>query len=121
MASNGPGPASAILVAALLTIATAGLAGVSRLLASGTLGRNHLVGIRLPALLASEEAWQRGHQAAVRPLTITAVLALLALVGSVLVSRHVLEYLIFLGIALGIVIIGVVVAAVVAVRAARCL
>ncbi|QGN33719.1 SdpI family protein [Microlunatus sp. Gsoil 973] len=117
--NNGPGLGPAILVAALITVALAGLAGVSRMLAGGTIGPNPLVGIRLPALLASERAWQGGHRAAVRPLTITALVAFLALVGSVVAAGTVLWYLIFLCTALAFVIIGVVVAAVVAVRAAR--
>lgn len=89
------------------------------MLGNGTLGPNPLVGIRLPALLDSEEAWQRGHRAAVRPLTGAAIAGFLALVGSVLVSRHVLPYLVFLGIALVVMIIGVIVAAIAAVRAAK--
>lgn len=119
VANTGPGLGPAILVAVLFTVALAGLAGVSRMLANGTLGPNPLVGIRLPALLASEEAWQRGHQAAVRPLTIAAVVGFLALVGSVVTSRAVLPYLFFLGVALVVVIVGVVAAAVLAVRAAK--
>lgn len=119
LVNTGPGPGPAILVAALLTIALAGLAFVSRMLANGTLGPNPLVGIRLPALLASEEAWQRGHQAAVGPLTIAAVIGFLALVGSVLTSHAVLPYLFFVGVALVVMIIGVVLAAVRAVRAAK--
>jgi hypothetical protein len=78
-----------------------------------------LVGIRLAALLASEQAWQHGHRAAVRPLTVAAVLGFLALVGSVVASGDVLWYLVFICIALAVVIIGVIVAAVVAVRAAK--
>lgn len=119
LATAGPGPGSAILVAAFLTVALAGLAFVSRMLGNGTLGPNPLVGIRLPALLDSEDAWQRGHRAAVRPLTVAAVIGFLALVGSVLVSRHVVAYLVFLGIALVVMIIGVIVAAIAAVRAAK--
>jgi len=119
LATAGPGPGSAILVAAFLTVALAGLAFVSRMLGNGTLGPNPLVGIRLPALLDSEEAWQRGHRAAVRPLTTAAVVGFLSLVGSVVASRHVLVYLVFLGIALVVMIIGVIVAAVLAVRAAK--
>ena len=118
-ATPGPGPGSAILVAALLTVALAGLAFVSRMLGTGMLGPNPLVGFRLPALLDSEAAWRRGHQAAVRPLTVAASVGFLALVGSVLASQHVLPYLIFLGIAMAVMIIGVIVSAVVAVRAAK--
>lgn len=118
-ATPGPGLASAILVAALFTVALAGLAFMSRLLGNGTIGPNPLAGIRLRPLLASEEAWRAGHQAAVRPLTIAAVLGFVALVGSVLASRHGQLYLILLGIALLVVIIGVIVAAVLAVRAAK--
>jgi len=107
------------VVAAFLTVALAGLAFVSRMLGNGTLGPNPLVGFRLRPLLRSEEAWQRGHEAAVRPLTIAAAVGFLALVASVIGSRHVLLYLIFLGIALAVMIVGVILAAVLAVRAAK--
>ena len=119
LATAGPGPGSAIVVAAFLTVALAGLAFVSRMLGNGTLGPNPLVGFRLRPLLRSEEAWQRGHEAAVRPLTIAAAVGFLALVASVIGSRHVLLYLIFLGIALAVMIVGVILAAVLAVRAAK--
>jgi hypothetical protein len=119
LATAGPGPGSSILVAAFLTVALAGLAFVSRMLGNGTLGPNPLVGFRLRPLLRSEEAWQRGHEAAVRPLTIAAAVGFLALVASVIGSRHVLLYLIFLGIALAVMIVGVILAAVLAVRAAK--
>lgn len=119
LATPGPGLGSAILVAAFFTVALAGLAFISRLLGNGTLERGPLIGFRLRPLLRSEEAWRAGHQAAVRPLTIAALAGFLALVGSVVTSRHGLLYLIFLGIALVVVIIGVIVAAVLAVRAAK--
>ena len=43
------------------------LAVISTLAARGTLRRNHGMGIRLPALFASDAAWQAGHAAAVTP------------------------------------------------------
>lgn len=46
---------------------------VSKSAASGRLGRNHAVGIRVASLLDSDEKWRVGHGAAVAPLRITAL------------------------------------------------
>lgn len=60
-----------ILVRALLVVVMAGsgvaLIWMARATASGRLGRNQLAGIRLPATMASDEAWLVAHQAARRP------------------------------------------------------
>ena len=45
------------------------------LCSSGTIGRNPVVGIRVPALLASDEAWKGGHRAAVLPTVVAAIAA----------------------------------------------
>ena len=50
------------LPAVLLLAGIATIAG-----ARGTLRRNHLFGIRIPSLLASDEAWTAGHRAAIVP------------------------------------------------------
>ena len=49
---------------ALLFIVAGGLvAGLSRKLASGTVGRNAAMGLRLPSTLRSEAAWNAGQKA----------------------------------------------------------
>lgn len=49
---------------ALLFIVAGGLvAGLSRKLASGTVGRNASMGLRLPSTLRSEAAWHAGQRA----------------------------------------------------------
>ncbi len=48
----------------------------------GALRLNHLFGVRLPSLMASEAAWRRGHAAAVLPAALAFGLAVIAsLVG----------------------------------------
>ena len=49
--------------------------------ARGRLGVNHLAGIRFRHVMASPEAWQAGHRAALVPVTVGCALA----VGSVVV------------------------------------
>lgn len=49
--------------------------------ARGRLGVNHLAGIRFHHVMASPEAWQAGHRAALVPVTIGCALA----VGSIVV------------------------------------
>jgi hypothetical protein len=77
------------------------------------------VGFRLPPLLASDRAWLRGHQATIRPLSISAAVGIAALIASVVLSRYAWPYLITLGIALCSLIIGVIVATVRAVQEAK--
>lgn len=48
---------------------------VARATASGRLGRNKVAGIRVPATLASDEAWRAAHQRAERPTLVGAALA----------------------------------------------
>ena len=55
------------------------------------LPRNSLIGIRLPALMASDEAWEKGHQAAVRPLLSIAPAGIALAVGALLLSGAVSE------------------------------
>lgn len=116
---TGPGIGPAILTAALLSAATVGLVAISRLLGSGTIGQGAMIGFRLPPLLRSDEAWMRGHQAAVAPMTVAGVIGILALIGSVLLSGTVMPYLVALATALLALVIGIVVATVRAVRTAR--
>jgi hypothetical protein len=53
----------------LLLVVVCALAG------RGTLRLNHLVGIRLAPLLRDEDAWRRGHAAAVGPSVVAFVVA----------------------------------------------
>jgi hypothetical protein len=55
------------------------------LCASGTIGPNPLVGIRLPALLASRDSWRTGHRIALLPVWIAAGVACVLGVAAVLI------------------------------------
>jgi len=52
--------------ATLLLVAVAWAAG------AGLLRRNHILGIRIPPLFASDATWRAGHAAALPPAAITA-------------------------------------------------
>lgn len=54
-----------VVVGVSLLIAVSGLSVpyISRRAASGRLKRNHVAGIRIPATMASDEAWVAGHRA----------------------------------------------------------
>lgn len=56
-----------VVVGLSLLIAVAGLSVpyISRRAASGRLKRNHVAGIRIPATMASDEAWVAGHKASI--------------------------------------------------------
>jgi len=56
-----------MLVAVVTVVATA-------LPARGVIGRNAVIGIRTRALMRDDKAWQRGHRAAVLPVSMAAVL-----------------------------------------------
>lgn len=73
--TEGPGLLSAVLVAILLLAVAAALGLLARALGRGRIERNHVIGIRIPSLLASDEAWRRGHAAAERPLMRTMIAA----------------------------------------------
>lgn len=51
------------------------------LCAAGVIRANRFVGIRWPVLRTSEEAWQRGHRAAIAPTYIGSLLAIAAGIG----------------------------------------
>jgi hypothetical protein len=55
--------------------------GTTLAAARGWLGVNHLAGIRFRHVMASPEAWQAGHRAALVPVTVGCALA----VGSIVV------------------------------------
>lgn len=60
-ANRMPWP-GAIGLALLFIIAGGLVAGLSRKLASGSVGRNGLMGLRLPSTLRSDEAWHAGQK-----------------------------------------------------------
>jgi hypothetical protein len=51
------------------------------LCAAGVIRANRFVGIRWPVIRASEEAWQRGHRAAIAPVFIGGFLCIAAGIG----------------------------------------
>lgn len=57
-------PAAALLVGALMLLTGAAVSGLARRAADGRLRRNGVAGIRTPATLRSDDAWQAGHEAA---------------------------------------------------------
>ncbi len=64
------------------------VAEVGRRSSAGRLGRNHLVGIRVPATLESDEAWRAAHLAAGRTLVVAglgsaALTVVAAIAGSI--------------------------------------
>jgi len=65
-----------VFAAVIVAVLTVAVAIAMSLCARGVIGRNPLVGIRIPSFFESDEAWKRGHRAAVVPTVIAAVLAL---------------------------------------------
>jgi|GEM_PF-6438421 hypothetical protein len=55
------------------------------LCANGRIKRNLFVGIRLPQVMASEQTWETGHKAAMFPVTVGGMLAVVIGLGSELV------------------------------------
>lgn len=83
--------------------------------ATGRLARNQTMGIRIPPTMASEEAWQAGHRAA---LPVTWLLVPVAAAADLAAINGVAAMLTMLLWAIAIVVV-VTIAAVVAGRAAR--
>lgn len=114
-----PPIASAILVAILLVVGNLLVILMLTLCANGTIMRGGLAGIRTGATRSSDEAWLGGHIAA-RPIAqigngVGAVLG----AATLLVSHTVGPYLSVLGATVVVTLGAVVVASVVAHRAAR--
>lgn len=105
-----------MIPAALVAGAAVVVAAVTLLAAVGRLRRNSIAGIRIPALLASDEAWRTGHRAAVLP-TIGAAIVCVVLAAVVLTGRPVA----YLGAPLEIVVlvIGVIAGSLLARRAVQ--
>jgi len=70
--AEGEAAAGQIIAVAAILLACGLAFLVTRAAAAGRLKRNHLAGIRVRSVMASDEAWRRGHAAAVRSMTWTA-------------------------------------------------
>lgn len=66
----------AVVLGAAALVAVVHLAGIGRI------GRNRLAGIRTRTLMASDEAWLRGHRAATPVSWLTGAIAVLAGLGA---------------------------------------
>lgn len=51
---------------------------IAILCANGVLPRNRGVGLRIPALMASDESWRAGHRAAILPSAVGALASVIA-------------------------------------------
>jgi hypothetical protein len=75
-----------VIPAVLVAAAAVVVALVTLLAAAGRLRRNSIAGIRIPSLLASDEAWRNGHRAAVLPTAAAAIICVV-LAAVVLTGR----------------------------------
>lgn len=109
----------ALLAGALLALASVGVWRVVVGAAAGRIRNNGALGLRTPATMSSEEAWEAGHRAAlpvVKPLCIGAGIA--AVAGAILGSWAPAGIVLVL-IAAGLLVAGAVGGGVAAHRAAR--
>lgn len=101
------------VVVAILSIAVIVLIP---LCAVGRIPRNPFIGLRLPAFFASDEAWMAGHRAAVLPSVCGAVVGLVA---GILIATVQGLAAVWLPIGIGAVLAGLIVGAVLGIRAAE--
>jgi hypothetical protein len=75
------------VIVSLLLLAVLWLAAwICRAAASGRITRNHVIGIRLPSTLASDEAWRVGHAGAYRPALLAATIASVPVLAGVVAA-----------------------------------
>ena len=101
------------VVVAILSIAVIVLIP---LCAVGRIPRNPFIGLRLPALFVSDDAWKAGHRAAVLPSVCGGVVGVIA---SVLVVTFQGSAAVWFAVAAAGLLVGVVIGAVLGIRAAE--
>jgi hypothetical protein len=96
-----------VLIVTVVSILAAVMVG---LCAAGRIGRNPIVGLRLPALFASDEAWTSGHRAGVLPtVSAAAICVVAAIVVAVFPSLAMIgTYVVLIVLVAGVVMAGVV-------------
>lgn len=106
-----------VALSATLPLLALLVAGVVEAAATGRIGRNSAIGIRLPATLASDAAWTAGHRAARRPAWAGFTLTTAVAVASFFTAEQASAVL---GVAVLVVFVAaLVVASIAAVRAAE--
>ncbi len=116
---EAPGLGAAILVALLiLAVVDAPLLLIARAVAKEDIGINHAVGIRIPSVMRSPEAWRAGHDAALAPITVGVIVSAVAALVTIALSATFLPYVIVLGVAIVAALTGLIVGTVRARQAA---
>lgn len=95
------------------------LAFTAEATARGRLGLNSFMGLRFGYLVASDEAWYAGHRAARIPLVLSGVVVFIAGVILMLAQPNDNAANVVVGVAMGVLLLLVIVAAVIGNRAAR--
>lgn len=115
---TSPGWAAAVGCAVLLLLVDAAVWAVVAQAAHGG-GRSRAAGIRLPALMASEEAWHAGHRAARKAMAPWLATAAAIAVLSVPLQLVPAVYVVAVGLSLVVTVVALGVGAASASRAAR--
>jgi uncharacterized membrane protein len=121
MMSAGSGAdAAAGLVGPIVLDAAAVLVLVLTWLAArGSLPLNPVAGLRLPSTMRSPEAWQAGHRAALPTVVVTVAVILLASIAAFVDTSDVDRAVVVSLSCAGVLVLGMIVACVLASRAAR--
>ncbi len=82
----------AVIMAVTWFVGGALLVWVGLKASQGTLPKNNWVGIRTPALLASEEAWNTGHKAAAGVLTASGIPLIIGGIACVFVDDSIIVW-----------------------------